>query len=186
MRTRASLKMASGRAVQRQELDHVAHVAALVGASVQLTVAVRAGAPFTETVVAVAVDLAARIQRLEVVTTRLNRLTPVQHVRENAVARQLIRAKQTRRAITDDQDARPLSHFAQRIAAQGRARLGVGQRNLQVETHPAAARVERALFNGQALEFAPPRRPVWLRPSGASFASSWPSSKPSSERNFFR
>ena len=130
----------------RELRDHVAHVAALVGTGVQLAVTVRAGAAFSEAVVAIAVYLAARVQRFEIVTARLHELPAIQHVRENAVARQLVSAEQTRGAVAHDQHARTFTHFAQRLAAERRSLFGVRQRDLEMKAHPAAARIERALF----------------------------------------
>jgi hypothetical protein len=54
----------AGRAVQRQHLEHVTAVAALVGPGVELAVAVRARSPLAEAIVAVRIDDAQLVQAL--------------------------------------------------------------------------------------------------------------------------
>ena len=68
-----------GCSVQRQELDHVAHAAALVRARIKLAVAVGTGATFAEAVVAVAIDLAALVQAFEIEAPRLDELAAIHH-----------------------------------------------------------------------------------------------------------
>src|SRR5262249_6607001 len=83
------------RPVQGEDLEHVAHRAALVRARVELAVAVCASAPFTEAVVAVRIHAATAGEALQVAPPGLHRLASIKHDRAEAGTGQLIGAEQT-------------------------------------------------------------------------------------------
>jgi hypothetical protein len=130
------------RAVQREDLDHVADVAALVGPGVELAVGVGAGAALAEAVVAVGIDAAVLGQALQVPAPRLHQLAAIDDDRGDPGARELVRAVQTRRTGADD-DHRGAGDRDRVGRAQGRRRVGPGA-DRQVKPHPAVARVDGA------------------------------------------
>ena len=130
------------RAVQREQLQHVAHAAALVRTRVQLAVAVRPRASLAEAVVAVAVDHAVAIQPFQVVTPRLHALAAVDDDRADAVAREPVGAEQPRRPVADDHDARRARHLTERRSAELAGRCL--EPDQQLEAHAPLASVDRA------------------------------------------
>src|SRR5690606_38097949 len=105
------------RAVQREHLDHVAHVAALVRSGVELAVGVRAGPALAEAVVAVRIDAAVLRQALEIAAACLHRLAAIEDDRRDPGARQLVRAEQPGRPAADD-DHRWTRRLTRRRAAE--------------------------------------------------------------------
>jgi hypothetical protein len=142
-------------AVQRQDLQDVAHVTPLVRARVQLAVAIGPRAALPEAIVAVGVDTAPAGQSLQVATARLNRLAAVDDDTGDTGAGELIRAEQAARAVPHDHHPCLATHLHRVGCAQQRgvgdaeaeATAAVFRRELeqQVVAHPAAPAVERPL-----------------------------------------
>ena len=132
-----------GRAVDGEDLDDVAHVAALVRARVELAVGVGACAALAEAVVGVGIDAAVLGQALQVSAPRLDRLAAVDDHRGDAGARQLVGAEQAGRPAADDDDRVARGGGVEEgRAADRRAARGADD---DVEAHAAAARIDRAL-----------------------------------------
>ena len=84
--------------MQREDLEHITHRAPLVRSRVELAVAIRSRTAFAETVVAIGIDPPLAIEERDVATPRLDTLSAFDDPAGNPVTRQLVRAKQARRA----------------------------------------------------------------------------------------
>src|SRR6185436_17607230 len=77
----------------RKDPYHVARVATLVRARVELAVAVRARAAFAEAVVAVRIDSTPAVDRFEVVSPGLHRFSAIDDHARDSAARELVGAE---------------------------------------------------------------------------------------------
>jgi len=93
-----------------EHFKHISHITSLVTPSIELAITISAGAAFAEAIVAIGIDLASRVQELEISSPGLNRLTPIYDHAGDASASQLIGTKQPCRTVAYDHHATNARH----------------------------------------------------------------------------
>src|SRR5690606_24199172 len=130
--------------VAHQDLEDVADVPALVGARIELAVAVRPGAALAEAVVRVFVDRLAAGEEGEIAPPRLHLLSAYEDDRGDAVPGELEGREEPGRPRADDDRALLAADVLRIGLAQRLDRRGVAQRDAHLEEDLASACVDRA------------------------------------------
>src|SRR5690606_16506872 len=148
--------------VAHQDLEDVADVPALVGARIELAVAVRPGAALAEAVVRVLVDRLAAVEEGEIAPPRLHLLSAIEDDRGDAVPCELVGREEPGRPRADDDRALLAADVLRIGLAQRLDRRGGAPPHEQPETKHSSPRVGRGAAGAEWA--APVQAPAAQRP----------------------